>query len=85
MIASRVVRPKFIPNRMSLSVPDQMAIAPTHESGLCLPNLQPVWHHKRPRRLVEKCPADDIYQRLEGLAGSFAFPQETRAAATSGQ
>ncbi len=38
-----------------------MAIAPTHESGLCLPNLQPVWHHKAPRRLVEKCPADDIY------------------------
>lgn len=36
---------------------------PIHEeSGLCLPNLQPLWDSKAPRTLVEFCPSDDPFR-----------------------
>jgi hypothetical protein len=35
-----------------------MAVAITEESTVCLPSLQPLWHRKAPRRLIENCPAD---------------------------
>ena len=36
-----------------------MAFAITEESSVQLSNLQPLWHRSAPRRLVEKCPADE--------------------------
>lgn len=32
----------------------------TDETTSCAPELQPLWHHKAPRRLVDTCPADDF-------------------------
>lgn len=38
-----------------------MAVATTEELSVCLPNLQPLWHHQAPRPLVENCPATDPF------------------------
>src|SRR5215204_3511801 len=32
----------------------------TDEATGCTPDLQPLWHHKAPRVLVETCPAEDF-------------------------
>src|SRR4051794_29833710 len=32
----------------------------TDETTSCTPNLQPLWHHKAPRLLVDTCPAEDL-------------------------
>ncbi len=32
----------------------------TDETAGCTPDLQPLWHHKAPRVLVETCPAEDF-------------------------
>jgi hypothetical protein len=36
-----------------------MAVATTEEPAVGLPTLQPLWHEKAPRDLVERCPASD--------------------------
>src|SRR5262245_62072687 len=36
-----------------------MAVAISHDSPTRLTNLQPLWHRIAPRRVVEKCPAED--------------------------
>ncbi len=38
-----------------------MAVVITEESAACLPNLQPLWHRKASRLLVETCPAEDPF------------------------
>lgn len=37
-----------------------MATTITDETTSCTPDLQPLWHHKAPRLLVETCPAEDL-------------------------
>ena len=37
-----------------------MAATITDESTSCTPDLQPLWHHKAPRLLVDTCPAEDF-------------------------
>src|SRR4029079_16336262 len=32
-----------------------MTTLTTDESAACLPNLQPLWHHKAPQKIVESC------------------------------
>ena len=32
----------------------------TDETAGCTSDLQPLWHHKAPRVLVETCPAEDF-------------------------
>src|SRR6188508_1384193 len=32
----------------------------TDETNGCTPELQPLWHHKAPRLLVETCPPEDF-------------------------
>jgi hypothetical protein len=55
-----------------------MALAISEEPTAHLSNLQPLWHRSAPRRLVEKCPADDplrgwtVWQKH--LAGRKARP-----------
>src|SRR5215207_9107662 len=37
-----------------------MAATISDETTGCTPDLQPLWHHKTPRVLVDTCPAEDF-------------------------